>query len=230
MWLGARPGETNSVIRKTAAVLATLSCLAVLPLPAAAEEAPAEVAYVESVSGRAIAIGPGRPTQLDALDLVAERTRIDLLAASEMRLCHFRTQRSFELKGPLQTSISREGISIEPAKSAATAAGNCVAPAIASYQGGIALRSSANIKSIEVPLRPSIKIIDRGKPPINKIALWDGDYRKVLLTFGHDRAQPALDDGQSYILFVGRSDGSELKLRLQSKASNQSSPLIVLAR
>jgi hypothetical protein len=229
MWLATRHHRPRPAEIRRAAVLMALSCLAGAATSAAAEEAATEVAYVENVSGRAIAFAQGRPVQLDTLDLVTERTRIDLQAASELRLCHYRTQQLFALKGPVQASISREGVTTEPGKSAVTAAGPCVAPLLTSYQGGITLRSSA-IKSIDVPLRPSIKIIDRGKPPVNRIALWDGESRKILLTFSHDRAQPALDDGQSYVLVVGRSDGSDFKLRLLSKAGNASGPLIVLAR
>ncbi len=42
-------------------------------MPAAGEEAPAEVAYVEGVTGRVLLSAPGRPTLLDVLDLLSEQ-------------------------------------------------------------------------------------------------------------------------------------------------------------
>ena len=45
----------------------------------------AEVALVESVSGRVVAFAAGKPTLLDALDVVSEGTQLDLQANSELR-------------------------------------------------------------------------------------------------------------------------------------------------
>jgi hypothetical protein len=73
-------------------------------------------------------------------------------------------------------------------------------------------------------------LVDSGSPPVNSIALWDGAHRKLLLSFGHSRAQPSLDDGRSYILVIGRSDGSGFQVKLQATAANQSGPIIVLAK
>lgn len=228
MWLRACKSGTYAALIGVKPLLA-LSCLLGAVAPAATEETVPEVAYVENLSGRATALFQGRSTQLDTLDLINDRTRIDLQAVSELRLCHYRSQQLFALKGPMQATVSREGLTVEPAKSAIAAAGSCVVPVLTSHQGGLTLRS-ATMKTIDVPLRPSIKVVDRGNPPLNRIALWDGEYHKVLLSFGSDRAQPALDDGQSYILAVTRKDGTEFKLKLQAKAANQSGPLIVLAK
>jgi hypothetical protein len=50
----------------------------------------AEVALVESVSGRVVAFAAGKPTLLDALDVVSEGTQLDLQANSELRICHYK--------------------------------------------------------------------------------------------------------------------------------------------
>ncbi len=50
------------------------------------EPAATEVAYVEGVRGRAVAMAQGRPTLLDTLDPLSDKTQIDLLANSELRL------------------------------------------------------------------------------------------------------------------------------------------------
>ena len=228
MWLRACKSGTYAALIAVKPLLA-VSCLVGAAGPAATEEAAPEVAYVENLYGRATASVQGRSTQLDTLDLVNDRTRIDVQAASELRLCHYRLQQLFALKGPAQAAVSRDGITLEPAKTAVAATGSCIAPVLTSHQGGLTLRS-ASMKIIDVPLRPNIKVVDRGSPAINRITLWDGDFHKVLLTFGSDRAQPALDDGQSYVLAVARKDGTDFKLKLQAKAGNQSGPLIVLAK
>jgi hypothetical protein len=211
----------------TAALLLSILGVGLRPTPSAAEEAAADVAYVEDVSGRVIASVQGKPTLLDALDLIGERTRLDLQANSEVRICHHRTQRLFALKGPLRASVSRDGVTVENGKAAS--AGSCAAPVVSIFQGGVALRS-AGVRTMEVPLRPSIKVVDHSTRPIRRIALWDGEQRKVLATFDRDTARPILDDGQSYILVVGRGDGSEFKLKLLGNAGTRTGPLILVLR
>ena len=49
------------------------------PAQAASEVEPA-VAYVEEVSGPVVAFSQGKPTLLDALDVINDRTRLDLPA------------------------------------------------------------------------------------------------------------------------------------------------------
>jgi hypothetical protein len=216
--------RSTSAKRLTAALLLSITGAGLGPVPGAAQEA--EVAYVAEVSGRVIASAQGKPTFLDALDLIGERTRLDLQANSEIRICHYRTQRLFALKGPLRASVSREDVTVENGK--ATVAGSCVAPVVSVFQGGVALRS-AGVKTIEVPLRPSIKALDQTRP-IRRIALWDGEQRKLLATFDRDTAQPILDDGQTYVLVVGRGDGNEFKLKLSAKAGTRTGPLILVLR
>src|SRR5262249_51818918 len=71
-----------------------------------AQETTADVAYVESVNGRVIASLQGSPTLLDVLDVIGERTRLDLPANSELRICHYRARKLLTLKGPLRASVS----------------------------------------------------------------------------------------------------------------------------
>ena len=116
---GNRPSTPAELL--TAALLLSIIGVGLGPTPSTAQET--EVAYVEDVSGRVIATTQGKPTLLDALDLIGDRTRLDLQASSEARICHHVTQRLFELKGPLRAAVSREGVTVESGKAAP--AGSC---------------------------------------------------------------------------------------------------------
>ena len=155
---GNRPSTPAELL--TAALLLSIIGVGLGPTPSTAQET--EVAYVEDVSGRVIATTQGKPTLLDALDLIGDRTRLDLQASSEARICHHVTQRLFELKGPLRAAVSREGVTVESGKAAP--AGSCAAPVVSIFHGGVALRS-AGVKTIEVPLRPGIKVVDHSTRP-----------------------------------------------------------------
>ena len=89
----------------------------------------AEVALVESVSGRVVAFAAGKPTLLDALDVVSEGTQLDLQANSELRICHYKMRQFLTLRGPLRASISLDGVAVENRKTVLSAAGSCGAPA-----------------------------------------------------------------------------------------------------
>ena len=110
--------------------------------PAAAQNTAGEVAYVESVNGRALAMVQGKPTLLDSLDVIDEKTRIDLLAGSELRLCHYRTQRIFTLTGPLRASVTDAGVAGEKGNAIAPSAETCVRPVMSNFQGGIIARTT----------------------------------------------------------------------------------------
>jgi hypothetical protein len=197
------------------------------PASAAAEDAANDVAYVAEVSGRVVASSQGKPTLLDALDIISDRTRLDLQANSELRICHYRSQQLLSLKGPLKASISRDGVTIEGSKAVAASAGPCAAPIVSSFQGGIVSRG---LKATTVPLQPDIKVVNRGAHPIRKITLWDGENQRILMTFDRNGARPTLDEGQTYLLVVERSDGKELKMMLQGSAATRTDPFIVMVR
>src|ERR1700704_4056393 len=197
------------------------------PAFAAAEDAATDVAYVAEVSGRVVASSHGKPALLDALDIISDRTRLDLQANSELRICHYRSQQLLSLKGPLKASISRDGVTVEGSNAAAASAGPCAAPVVSTFQGGIVSRG---LKAMAVSLQPNIKVVNRGADPIRKITLWDGENQRILMTFDRNGARPTLEEGQTYLLVVERSDGRELKMMLQGSAVTRTDPLIVMVR
>ena len=100
-----------------------------------------EVAYVSEVSGRVVAFMEGRPTLLDALDVVADQTRLDLLANSELRVCHSQTNRVFVLKGPLTAMISQKGVIADNGKRTIVSTETCAASTVSRHQGGFISRA-----------------------------------------------------------------------------------------
>ena len=99
-----------------------------------------EVAYVSDVSGHVVALVQGRPTLLDALDVVADQTRIDLQANSELRICHSRTQQVFTLNGPLTAMIEQSGVTVENGRRAVASTGSCTGPTASIVPGGFVAR------------------------------------------------------------------------------------------
>jgi len=195
----------------------------------AAQGTASDVAYVEAVSGRVLASTQESPTLLDVLDVIGDRTRLDLPANSELRLCHYRMRKLVTLRGPLRASISAAGVTAESGKTIAASAEACAEPVVSTFQGGVVSRNIA-LTVTQVPLRPIIKVVNQGSKTIRQIALWDSVQQKVLATFERNTARPSLDEGQSYLLVVERGDGSELKMLLQASAGVHSGPLIVVAR
>jgi len=120
-------------------LLSALSVALVSGSASAAQEA-IEVAFVENVGGRVVAIAAAKPTLLDALDVVTDGTRLDLQPNSELRLCHYQMRQYLTLRGPMRASVSRDGVVVESNKSAVTVAGSCAAPSDSSFQGGIVMR------------------------------------------------------------------------------------------
>jgi len=112
------------------------------PAHAAAQEAAIDVAYVEDISGRVVAFSQGRPTLIDTLDVINDRTQLDLLANSELRICHYQTRQLFTLKGPLRASISRDGVTVENSKTVLASAGSCAAPVTSTFHGGLLSRGA----------------------------------------------------------------------------------------
>jgi hypothetical protein len=213
----------------TAALLFSATGLGTGPAHSAAQEIAADVGYVEDVSGRVVAFSQGKPTLLDALDVISDRTRLDLQANSELRICHYPTHKLLTLKGPLRASVSRDGVTAENSKTVVASTETCAAPVVSTFQGGIVSRGTG-AKTTNVSLQPNIKVVNRGAQAIRRIALWDGDAQKLLITFDRDAARPVLDEGQSYLLVVERNDGSEFKMMLKASAVTQAEPLIVVLR
>ncbi len=195
----------------------------------AAQGADPDVAYVESVRGRVVASAQEAPTPLDLLDIIGDRTRLDLPANSELRICHYRTGKIHTLRGPLRASISASGVTAENGKAIDATSETCAAPVISTFQGGFVTRS-AGMTTAKVPLRPSIKVVERGANPIRKITLWDDMHRPVPVSFARNTGRPVLEQDKSYLLVVEQRDGDELKMLLQASGANQSGPLIVVVR
>jgi hypothetical protein len=111
-----------------------------VPPPAYAAPESADVAFVEDVSGRVIAFSQGKPTLLGTLDTIIDRTQLDLLPNSELRVCHYQTHQVITLKGPLRASISSDSVAIENGNAVVVFAGLCSAPVTSKFQGGLVVR------------------------------------------------------------------------------------------
>jgi hypothetical protein len=81
-----------------------------------------------------------------------------------------------------------------------------------------------------VPLRPSIRVINRGAKEIRTVVLWDAARQAPLATFDRNVARPILEHGRSYLLVVELSDGSELTRMLQANEATQAGPLFLVLR
>ena len=110
---------------RKAALAMVLLAACVPATPAAAQEGAADTAYVESVTGRVVALVNGKPVLLDALDTVTDKTRLDVLANSELRLCHYQKQRIVALAGPARISVTASGVTAENGKDIAPSGETC---------------------------------------------------------------------------------------------------------
>jgi hypothetical protein len=194
-----------------------------------AQSGASEVAYVETVSGRVVAFAQGKPILLDVLDLVRDGTALTLQSDSEIRLCHYRLGKFLNLKGPLRASITAAGLTTEDGKPVAASAESCAAPILSLVQGGVVSRKVA-LTTVDVSLRPIIRVVNQSKNPIRQVALWDGLRQNLVTTFEGDTARPKLDTDQSYLLVVDQGDGNESKITLKASAGTRIGPLILTVR
>ena len=118
--------------------------------PLAAQEAPGDVAFVETVTGRAVALVSGRPTLLGPLDVITNQTRVDVLANSELRLCHYQTSRFLTVKGPARIIVAGDGVSVEAGK-AVVSSETCGVVEASAHPGGIVARGSQQVASPAPP-------------------------------------------------------------------------------
>ena len=95
--------------------------------PVYAARETSEVAFVEDMNGRVVAFSQGEPFLLEPLDTINDRTQLDLLANSELRICHYKTRQFLTLKGPLRAVISRDSVRVENGKAVITFARACSA-------------------------------------------------------------------------------------------------------
>jgi hypothetical protein len=122
-----------------AAVAVALMVWGLAPLEA--QEASRDVAFVEAATGRVVALASGAAALLDPLDVITDRTRVDLLAGSELRICHYLTARFLTIKGPARIMVSANGVSVETGKPADVSSEKCNPPQVTgSTQGGMVAR------------------------------------------------------------------------------------------
>jgi hypothetical protein len=221
--------ETPRTLTKALLLCSAVGLAAGGVSPSAAQGTAPDVAYVETVSGSVVASSQGTLTVLDALDVIGDQTRLNLQANSELRICHYRTRKIVRLIGPLRALISASAVTAEGGKAIDSTSETCAAPVVSTFQGGFVTRNVA-LMTTDVPLRPSIKVIDRGTKAIRKIALWDDMQQTILATFDRKMARPLLDHGKSYLLVIEQSDGGELKMLLQAREATRTGPLIVVVR
>jgi hypothetical protein len=110
--------------------------------PSTAQQSATDVGYVEAVSGRVVAFARGAPVLVDVLDVISGRTRFDLLANSELRLCHYRIGRFLTMKGPARITISSDGIIVEAGKAVDVSQDTCAVVKASKVQGGIVTRGA----------------------------------------------------------------------------------------
>src|ERR1700730_12552139 len=84
--------------------------------PSAAQEA--DIGYVAAVSGRVVALVRGTPSLLDTADVISDRTRLDVLANSELQVCHYSLQRFLTMSGPARVTLSASGAAVESGNAA----------------------------------------------------------------------------------------------------------------
>jgi hypothetical protein len=108
--------------------------------PSAAQEASSDVAFVETVTGQAVALVFGRPTLLGPSEVITNRTRVDVLANSKLRLCHYQTARFLTVKGPARIIVSVDGINVEAGKAVELSRETCGLVEASAHQGGLVAR------------------------------------------------------------------------------------------
>jgi hypothetical protein len=133
-------GKSILVVALLSAIGAVLGIGPVSGSPVYTSREAAEVAFAEGLSGRVVGFLEGKPFLLETLDTIKDRTQVDLLANSELRVCHYQTSRILVLKGPIRAFISREGVTVENGRAALVFAGTCSAPVTSPLQGGLVLR------------------------------------------------------------------------------------------
>ncbi|SRR5712691_281680 len=183
------------------------------------------VAYVEAVTGRAIASSQGTMVELEILDIIDDGTWLELDANAELRICHYRVHKRLALRGPLRASISAAGLRAEDDNAVAAWGEACAAPVVTTVQGGF-FRSVE--RATKVALRPIIKIANRGTKSIRRTVLREGTSGTIVTTFDHNVGQPQLVEGQTYFLVIELGDGGEWKMMLQASAATDTRALIVV--
>ena len=134
-----------SVIRATVVFSVVLSACFVVS-PSTAQPAASDVAYVEAVSGRVVAAARGTPVLVEALDVISDRTRFDLLPNSELRLCHYHMRRFVTVTGPARVTVSADRLTVEAGREAEVLQEACGFALASKFQGGFLARGVSHKK------------------------------------------------------------------------------------
>ena len=146
-------GKFISAVAFLSVVGAALGSNSAYSGPVYATQEAAEVAFVEDMNGRVVAFLQGKPSLLEALDTIRDRTQLDLLVNSELRICHYQTRQVLTLKGPLRASISGDSVTVENGKAVLVFAGSCSKPVVSDFQGGLVARGLKAVPVNDVPGR-----------------------------------------------------------------------------
>jgi len=92
------------------------------------------------VSGRVVAAARGNPVLVEALDVISDRTRFDLLPNSELRLCHYHMQRFVTVRGPARVTVAADRLTVEAGKAAEVSQEACGFVLASKFQGGFLAR------------------------------------------------------------------------------------------
>jgi len=131
----------SAKVTKAVVLLSAIGLSGIFGLsPSAAQEPAADVAYVASVSGRVVALVRGSPSLLDTADVISDRTRLDVLAKSELEVCHYGLQRFVTLSGPTRVTFSSSSVTVESGRAAVVSKETCAMPQASNFQGGLVTR------------------------------------------------------------------------------------------
>jgi len=131
----------SAKVTKAVVLLSAIGLSGVFGLStSAAQEPAADVANVASVSGRVVALVRGSPSLLDTADVISDRTRLDVLAKSELEVCHYGLQRFVTLSGPTRVTFSSSSVTVESGRAAVVSKETCAMPQASNFQGGLVTR------------------------------------------------------------------------------------------
>jgi hypothetical protein len=132
---------TSAKVTRAVVLLSAVALSAVFGAsPSAAQEAAPDVAYVISLSGRVVASVRGTPSLLDSAAVIGDRARLDLMANSELQVCHYGLQRFVTMTGPARITVSAASVMVESGKAAVVSKESCATPQVSNFQGGVVTR------------------------------------------------------------------------------------------
>lgn len=126
-----------------AGVARTTAAMAALAFGAGISAAAAQttnVAHVVAVQGLVL-VGSSEPAFVEPLDIIHDRTRLELRAGSELRICHYPTRTALIVRGPTKLEVSAGGLAVEDVRAVDGSREPCNQPAMATVQGGLMSRS-----------------------------------------------------------------------------------------